>query len=138
MNPGKPIKGKDGRVFVGSTEIEITQHESTGETDMESYASSAAGGFKIAVDGNSQCNGSVQGKVTGEQVLTDILKEGDEVELKLYLTQAAPTTSKKVYRHVPTAKISNVQYASDPNGGGGATFQFNFISSGSYQFKNEA
>lgn len=134
----KYIKGKDGRVFVGSTELEITQHESTGECDMESFGTSSTNGKKVAVDGNAQCSGTVQGKVSSDQVLDDLLSEGDEVALKLYLTQAAPGTNKKIYRDLPAVKISSVQYASDPNGGGAASFQFNFISSGDYDFKIES
>jgi hypothetical protein len=123
----KYIKGKDGRVFVGAVELEVTQHESTGESDTESFGSSMSGGKKVVVVGNGQCSGSVQGKVSAEQVLNDLLTDGDEVELKLYLTQAAQGTNKKIYRHVPAAVIQNVQYSSDPNGGGGASFQFAFI-----------
>jgi hypothetical protein len=65
-------------------------------------------------------------------------KKGDTVALKLYLTQAAQGTNKKIYRDVPEAVISNVHYASDSNGGNGATFQFNFVSSGDYSFKHES
>ena len=78
------------------------------------------------------------GKLTADQVLSDLLQEGDEVELKLYATQSAQGTNKKIYRHVPTAVISDVAYASDPNGGGGATFTFNFESNGLYYFKHES
>lgn len=134
----KYIKGKDGRVKVNGVALEITSHESTGECDMESFGTSMTNGKKAAVDGNAQCSGTVQGKVTSDQILDDLLSEGDEVALQLYLTEAAPGTNKKIYRDCPAAKISNVQYASDPNGGGAASFQFNFVTNGDYDFKIES
>lgn len=138
MPTRKYIRGKDGRVFVGLVELEILQHESAGEADHESFATSMSGGSKVVVVGNKQCSGTVQGKISSDQVLVDLLQEGDTVALKLYLTQAAPGTNKKIYRDVPEAVISNVQYTSDPNGGNGAHFQFNFVSSSDYYFKHEA
>lgn len=133
----KYIKGKDGRVFVGAVELEITQHETTGAVDQESFATSMSGGAKVVVEGNKQCSGSVQGKMSAEQVVSDLLQEGDVVALKLYATQAAQGTNKKIYRDVPEASISDLQFSSDPNGGGGAAFTFNFVSSGLYYFKHE-
>jgi len=138
MTTRRYIRGKDGRCFVGVTELEITDHESTGEADHESFATSMSSGKKVVVAGNSQCSGTVKGKVSADQVLVDLLNEGDTVALKLYLTQSAQGTNKKMYRDVPEAFISNVQYGSDPNGGNGASFQFNFVSSGDYSFKHEA
>lgn len=138
MTPGTPIKGKDGRVFIGATELEITDHESTGEVDEELFATSASGGFKFSVDGNKVCTGSVKGKLTGQQVISDLLQEGDLVALKLYITQAAPVTNKKLYRNIASARIKNLMMGADPNGGAAAVFSFNFTSNGTYTWAHEA
>jgi len=138
MDYGTPVKGKDGRVFIGATELEITDHESTGTVDEEMFATSASGGFKLSVDGNASCAGSVKGKITGEQVVSDLLEEGDLVALKLYITQSAPTTGKKIYRDLPSARIKDLMMGADPNGGPAAVFSFNFSSNGPYSIKHES
>lgn len=134
----KYIRGKEGRVEVGGTDLEVTQFEYTSETDMETIASSVTNGKKVNIKGNAQASGTIQGKLSAEQVISDLMKDGDTVALKLFLTKSATGTNKKIYLDAPECDISSIQFASDPNGGGGATFQAAFSTSGDYDYKHES
>ncbi len=134
----KYVKGREGRVEVEDAELEITQWEGSSETDIESFATSATNGKKAAIPGNGQMTGTVQGKISAEEVVSDLLQDGDYIGLKCYITKQTQGTNKKIYVDIPEALIGSLQFGSDPNGGGGATFSFSFTSSGDYDFKHEA
>ena len=138
MSNRKYIKGREGACDANGAELEITQWDGTSETDVESFASSITNGKKVAIPGNGQFQGTVQGKISAEQVLHDVLQDGDEAALKLYVTRQAQGTNKRIYVDLPVVLVSSLQYASDPNGGTGATFSFSFVSSGDYEFKHES
>lgn len=138
MATRKYVRGRDGRVEVEGAELEITQWEGSSETDIESFGTSATNGKKAAIPGNGQFTGTVQGKISAEQVVSDVLEDGDYVALKLFITKQTQGTNKKIYVDIPEGLIGSLQFGSDPNGGGGATFSFSLTSSGDYSFKHES
>lgn len=136
FTPKKYYKGKSGKVDIEGAALEVTQFEYGAETDVESFASSETEGFKVTIDGNEQASGSLQGKLSEEQVLDEVIKNGDLVGAKLYLTKVN-SVNKKVYLDA-TVRISNIRYSVDPNAGTGSAFTCDWVSHGSYEYKNEA
>lgn len=139
---GEPVSGTEGAVMVTATttqkELEITQWDASGDTDISSYGSSKSGGFKRSVKGNRLATGTVQGKIMVDDIVSNLLDDGDEVALELYVDESdTQSPAKKTYLDVPNALISNLTFGVNADSGEASTFQFSFTSDGTYTWTHE-
>lgn len=124
--------GKYAQVDFGSSAYAEAQHWTFERTaDTQQWGSFGGGGFKDAAAGQRSGRGTVEGKYDFADPLENLVKEGDSVTLKLYLTKTGSGAAADRYWTVP-AVITDISEDAEGDAGDPVSFSLSFVTKGGW------
>jgi len=129
---GTPYSGKYARVDFGSSAYAEANHWTMEQrADNTQYGLFGGGGYKNSVAGQKSASGTVEGMYDFAVPLEDLIKVGDTVVLKLYMTQTASGAAADKYWEV-TAVITDVSFDAEGDAGDPVSFSLSWASHGTW------
>ncbi len=130
MANGTVYSGKWGKVEIGASAVnEVTSWTFTETSDVTQYGAFGKSGYKDAVGGNVAGNGSFDAKVDFDVIMYDVLTVGDEVTLKLHLSESTgPIAADEGF--TLTVIITDITWTADGDTGDPVSYTCTFVTSG--------